>query len=108
MSVGRKTWLAYAAFQIIGEICQWSWPSAQPAMGPWLWGGAFFLLLPGNLVGGYLIERRLWGTEVTLSQMQVLLALGINLATWASGAWLWRRFAVKIQMGAKRRQTHLS
>jgi len=56
----KKTWCAYAAFQVLGEICQWSWPSTYSAIGPVLWGGAFFLLLPGNLVGGYLIERFFW------------------------------------------------
>jgi hypothetical protein len=101
--VGRRTWYAYAAFQVLGEICQWSWPSIHATIGPALWGGAFFLLLPGNLVGGFLIERIFWRTGLTLLQMQLLqvpLALGINLAVWALGAWAWRVASMK------RRQAH--
>jgi hypothetical protein len=96
----RKTWWAYAAFQLLGEICKWSWPRTESAVLPVLWGGAFFLLLPGNLVGGYLIERFFWQTGLTLFQMQLLLVpveLGINLAVWALVAWAYRRLAAKVR-----------
>ncbi len=98
--MGKKAWYAYAAFQVLGEICQWSWPSTQSAIGPVLWTGAFFLLLPGNFVGGYIIEKFLWRSGLTLLQMQVLqvpLALGINLAVWALGAWAWKYGAMKMR-----------
>jgi hypothetical protein len=100
----KKTWCAYAAFQVLGEICQWSWPSTYSAIGPVLWGGAFFLLLPGNLVGGYLIERFFWRSGLTVLQMQLMqvpLALGINLAVWASGAWAWRHLAARVRRPAR-------
>ena|ERR1035441_5552671 len=95
-----RTWCAYAAFQILGEICQWSWPSTYSAIGQMLWSGAFLLLLPGNLVTSFVIEKAFWGTDVTLFQMQLLevpLELGINLAVWALGAWVCRRLAVKLR-----------
>ena len=98
--MGKKTWCAYAAFQVLGEICHWSWPSTQSALGPVLWGGAFFLLLPGNFVGGYLIEKVFWRSGLTLLQMQLLqvpFALGINLAVWALGARAWHHVAVKLR-----------
>lgn len=103
--MGRKMWLTYAAFQTIGEVCQWSWPSSQSSIGPWLWGGAFFLLLPGSLVSGYVIEGYLWRTDATLSEMRVLqvpLALGINLTIWILGAWMWRRLALKAKMRSEK------
>jgi len=90
----NKTWWAFVGFQGIGEICHWSWPAVSSAIGPVLWGGAFLLLLPGNVVSSYLVERLLWRTSVTLFQMQLLqapLTLGINFAVWVLGAWAWRR-----------------
>ena len=97
-----KTWFAYAAVQVLGEICQWSWPSTHSAIAPVLWGGAFFLLLPGNFVGGYLIESFFWRTGLSVLQMQLMqvsLALGINLAVWGLCAWAWRYFATKVRPG---------
>jgi len=89
----KKMRFAFAVVQLLGEICQWSWPSAQSAMGPVLWYGAFFLLLPGNFSGGYVIEKLFWRSSLTLLQMQLLqvpLAIAINLAVWLLGAWAWR------------------
>jgi hypothetical protein len=96
----KKTLCVFAAVQVIGEGCQWSWSSTQSAIGPVLWGGAFFLLLPGNFVGGCLIEKALWRSGLSILTMQLLqapVALGINLAVWALVAWVWRYFAAKFR-----------
>jgi hypothetical protein len=96
----RKSLYAFAAFQAIGEICQWSWPSAQSTIGPIFWYGALFLLLPGNFLGGYVIEKLFWRTGLTLVQLQLLqvpVALGINLAVWTVGALAWKCIAKQIR-----------
>jgi hypothetical protein len=96
----RRMWLVFVVVQAIGEICQWSWPSTYSGIGPLLWGGAFFLLLPGNFTGGYLIEKTLWRSSLTLFEMQLILvplAIAINLSVWALGAWACRHAALKLK-----------
>jgi hypothetical protein len=95
----RGLWRVFVVVQAIGEVCQWSWPSVYSAIGPWLWAGAFFLLFPGNLTGGYLIEKFLWRSGLTLFEMQLIqvpFAIAINLAVWAVGAWAGRHLGLKL------------
>src|SRR5258708_2781764 len=85
MILGRRGLLGYAIIQLIGEIGQWVWPAFGPGMGPWFFGLGLVLLLPGNQLGGYLIERVLWGKGLTILQLSILqipLELGINLVVW--------------------------
>lgn len=99
IDMGRKTRFAYAAVQALG-VCAWLWPQilTQSTIGPWLSAGSFLLLMPGDLMGEYLIRKFLWMKGLTL-MLWVALALGINLAVWASGAWAWRRlFARKARV----------
>lgn len=102
--MGKKTWWVFAVLQVIGEVCQWTWPSTHSSIGPVLWYGAFLLLLPGNFGSAYLIEKLLWMHGLTLLQMQLMevpLEIGLNLAVWALVARAWSYGAAKI------RQMHL-
>jgi hypothetical protein len=92
--MGRKAWIAFAAVQIAGEICAWTWAIPYGPIGRWQWMGAFILLLPGNELASIIIEKLFWMSGMSLLAMQVLkipLVLGINLALWIACAWVWRR-----------------
>ena len=70
-----------------------------------LWVVAFFLLFPGNLASGYLIERALWHSSLNLLEMQLLqvpLAIAINFAVWTFGAWAFRRTALRSKRPTKK------
>jgi len=101
----RTPWLVYAALQITGEICQWTWPLVDSELGRWLWVGAFIFLFPGNLLAAFIVERSLWNTGLTLRTLQMLqvpLAIAINLALWIVCAWLARWIAARISGGKMR------
>jgi hypothetical protein len=97
----RTTWLVYAALQVTGEICQWTWPLVHSDAGRWLWIGAFIFLFPGNLLAGFVVERALWNSGLTLRTLQMLqvpLAIFINLALWIVCAWFSRWMAARISV----------
>ena len=101
--MGKKAWCAFVACQVIGEICQWSWPVTRSAIGPVFWYGAFLLLLPGNFASAFLIERFFWMRGLTLLQMQLIevpVEIGINLGVWALGAWVWQHLSVRSRRSA--------
>jgi hypothetical protein len=89
----RRGWLIFLAVQALGEVCAWSWPHILSAVGPWVWGGAFFLLLPGNLLSVAVIQKLLWGGSLTLFQLSLLevpVEIAINAAVWLLFAKLYR------------------
>lgn len=99
--MGRKTWLAYTAIQIIGQICEWTWPFAHSAVGRWLWVGSFIFLLPGNFLAGLVVEKWFWKTSFTLFSLrmvQIPLTLGINLVLWMLCARLWGWVASRMRL----------
>lgn len=91
--MNRKVWLIFLAVQALGEVCAWSWSHILSAVGPWVWGGAFFLLLPGNLLSVAVIQKLLWRSPLTLFQMRLLevpVEIAINAAVWLLFAKLYR------------------
>jgi hypothetical protein len=100
MNMGRRVWLGYAIIQLIGEIGGWAWAISGPTLGPWFFGLGLVLLLPGNLVRGYLIEKLLLGKSLPILQMsffQVLLELIINLMVWMLIAWSVRTLVARVR-----------
>ena len=55
-------------------------------LGPFLWYVQFFLLLPGSLLGGAIVEGPLWMTGLS---MQFLSVLGLGVGLLANAALWW-------------------
>lgn len=90
----RPSWIAFFVVQAIGVVCYWTWPRTQSALGPWLWGRAALLLLPGGLLSSSLVPHAFWNSTVTLPAMAVadnVLAILINAGVWIGCATLWSR-----------------
>jgi len=87
--MGKKMWIAFAITQGTGLLCFWTCERLRSAD---MWATSFVLLLPGNAIGGAVIEKLLW-TKVSLRQMALLhipLELMINAAVWMTCAWTMR------------------
>lgn len=113
--VSRKTWFAFIVVQVAGLICVLISALASAYenfnVPPAIYAAAMFLLLPGDFIGGLLIEKVLlsvgltWGDWLTPKQIgvvEVLLGVVINLCVWIVCARLIRttkRFATRQRHG---------
>jgi hypothetical protein len=94
--MNRTGWLVFVGVQAVGEVCAWSARYSLSALGPVLWFIGFVLLLPGNILGWLIVEKLLWKTGLTISQLTVLqmtVAVAINAVFWFLAARLLILFA---------------
>jgi hypothetical protein len=90
----KKLVFIFATVQIIGVACSWFWQHPYSSASSFLWGVGLFLLLPGNVLGSWLVEKLFWGTHLTLGAMSVVsavLCVGINAVIWFGIAAICRR-----------------
>lgn len=83
--MSRKGWLVFLAVQTVGEVCAWTAGHLLSALGPALWIIGTVLLLPGDLAGAFIVEKLLWKSPLTATQLTVLqvpVGLAINAAVW--------------------------
>jgi hypothetical protein len=83
--MSRRGWLIFLAVQVVGEICAWTAGHLLSALGPALWLMGSLLLLPGDLTAAFVVEKLLWKSELTMTQLTVLqvpVGLAINAAVW--------------------------
>jgi hypothetical protein len=55
------------------------------AVGPTLWVIGTLLLLPGDFMGAFIVEKMLWKSGLTMAQLTILqvpMSLAINAAFW--------------------------
>ena len=91
----RRGWLIFVVVQTVGVVCAWTAGHFLSALGPNLWVTGFVLLLPGNLVGAFILEKLLWMSGVTTFQLNLLcvpVELAINAGVWLACARLYRVF----------------
>ncbi len=92
--MSRRGWLIFLAVQAVGEVCAWTAGHFLSALGPALWVVGSVLLLPGDLVGAFIVEKLLWKSGLTMTQLTVLqvpVGLAINAVVWLLCAKLYRR-----------------
>lgn len=83
--MNRRGWLIFLAVQIVGEVCAWTAGHLLSAIGPALWIIGTVLLLPGDLAGAFVVEKLLWKSALTSTQLTILqvpVGLAINAAVW--------------------------
>ena len=83
--MSRKGWLIFLAAQTVGEVCAWTAGHFLSALGPALWVVGSVLLLPGDLAGALVVEKLLWKSALTMTQLTVLqvpIGLVINAVVW--------------------------
>jgi hypothetical protein len=76
---------AFVFCQLIGELAVWLSSGQSPRGGPWAWVIGVVFLLPGDIAASWLIEKFLWGSSLTLHQLQwfkVPCEIVINGAVW--------------------------
>jgi uncharacterized membrane protein len=81
----RRGWLIFLAVQAVGEVCAWTAGHFLSALGPALWVIGSVLLLPGDLTGAFIVEKLLWKTRLTTTELTVLqvpVGLAINAVVW--------------------------
>ena len=57
--MSKAGWTAFWAVQVAGVLAAFLLGLFQGSIGPALWVVAFVALLPGNVVGGWLVEKAL-------------------------------------------------
>jgi fucose permease len=85
MSFHRVSLYLFLAVQVIGAICSWLWQFVPSVIGVPLWGTALVLLVPGNFLGEWIVEKLLWHSSLSLLSMSILVtivAFAINSAVW--------------------------
>jgi hypothetical protein len=83
--MNRRGWLIFLVVQIVGEVCAWTAGHLLSAIGPALWIIGTVLLLPGDLAGAFIVEKLLWKSALTSTQLTILqvpVGLAINAAVW--------------------------
>ncbi len=90
----RNIAIAFLISQLLGELFVWMAPHRTGPEGPWLWVASVVLLLPGNLIASWIIEKFFWTSGLSSSQLQlleVLFEVPINAAVWTAIALPWIR-----------------
>lgn len=93
--MSRAGWTIFLGVQVAGEVCSWTARHFLSALGPTLWLIGSVLLLPGDIGAAFLVDKMLWHSGLTMSEMTILqvpLELAINAAVWVLCARLYAFF----------------
>lgn len=99
MSFRRTSLYLFLIVQVIGTVCSWIWQFVPSVIGVPLWGTALVLLVPGNFLGEWIVEKIFWHSRLSLPSMSIIATIvtfAINAAVWfgvakAIGAMMARR-----------------
>lgn len=83
--MGRRIWVAFAAVQLLGLLCFWTWGFVNSQVGAGMWGTALITLFPGNFISGVVVDKLLWKSALTAVQMSVIgvpLEIVTNAVVW--------------------------
>jgi hypothetical protein len=93
--MSKAGWTAFCAVQLAGILAAFLFGLFEGSIGPALWVVAFVALLPGNVAGGWLVEKALWGGPLGLRPLALLstiCAVAINGLLWFALARGWKFF----------------
>jgi hypothetical protein len=81
-----RRWItAFWIVQLVGIACSWFWQHPFSPASSFLWGTGLLTLFPGNLLGGWTVQRLFWQNHLTIGSMSViatLLAVIVNAGVW--------------------------
>ena len=83
--MNRTGWIAFTMVQTLGLICSWIWAYDILGTGTGLYATGLFALFPGDFVSGFIVEKVLWHTGLTLRQMGLLeipIIVALNMGAW--------------------------
>jgi hypothetical protein len=92
--VNHRLWAAFGIVQLLGQFCSWVWPYILSFWGPVLWVSGQVLLLPGDILSGWLIQATLWTSSLTALQLRLIQSAVetiFNAAVCFIAVWGWRR-----------------
>ncbi len=81
----HPVFVVFLIVQFLGVACLTLWERLPSRMGAPLWGTAVIALLPGNFLGGWIVEGAFWHKGLSLTVIGVLslaVALIINAVIW--------------------------
>ena len=88
-------WCVFIILETIAVISAFTWELTTSALRSVLWLAQFFLLMPGGILVGRLVERTLWTSELSLRSLGILKLIGsiaVNAVVWFLLLQLVRRF----------------
>jgi hypothetical protein len=86
MRMTSRIWMTvFVLVQSMGIACSWLWPHVPANIGAALWGTALVLLIPGNFLATWIVERSFWRSGLSLASMGTL----STLILFAMNALLW-------------------
>jgi hypothetical protein len=81
----RIVLIIFVAVQIIGLACSWFWHHPYSSASSLLWGVGFFVLLPGNVLGSWLVEKLFWERHLSplaTDLFTVVAVVAVNAIIW--------------------------
>jgi hypothetical protein len=93
--MNRRGWLIFLAVQTVARSVRGQRGTGHflSALGPALWVIGSVLLLPGDLAGAFIVEKLLWKSGLTATQLTVLqvpVGLAIKATVWVACPKLYR------------------
>jgi hypothetical protein len=61
--------------QSIGIACSWLWQHVPADAGVPLWGTGMLLLIPGDFIAAWMVEKSFWRSGLSLASMGILSTL---------------------------------
>lgn len=99
-----RTWtIIFAMVQSIGIACSWLWQHAPADIGVALWGTTLVLLIPGNFLASWMVERLFWRSGLSLASLGILstlLLFTINALLWFALAKAFRHIRARLSTSA--------
>jgi len=78
-------WCVFIVLEMIAVISAFTWELTTSVLGRVLWMAQFFLLMPGSILVGRLVETTLWTSELSLRSLGILKLTGsiaVNAVVW--------------------------
>jgi hypothetical protein len=75
----------FLGVQFVGLACSWFWHHPYSSVSSLLWGVGFIVLLPGNVLGTWLVEKLFWGSHISplvTDLFGVVAVVAINAIIW--------------------------
>lgn len=100
MSSRNRATSVFAVLQWVGMALSWLWQHVSSEAGMVLWWAALILLIPGNFLASWIVEKSLWHSGFSLTSMGVLSAVLLfvfNVLLWfilmRSFRYIWGRLS---------------